>query len=448
MSRPVAYRRAMILMTASSMSVPVFGLLSAPLLAHILGVAGRGATAAAVAPNLLVVGVATLGMNDAVTFFVARRPLAARAALARAGVLVGLAGVAGVAIVLAAAPYLAAGDGALARLIVIASILAIPALVVSVFRGAATGLQMWVSVAIERASGSFLRLVLLVVLASTSSLDVQAAVLVTAITPLVGVMVYWRLLRRPSIGATEVSRSSVSSLELLAYGSKTWLGSVAVMVTGRLSQLLVTPLSDVRQLGLLVVAITISDVPYMFSTTIRDVVFGVGSGDSDPARLARTSRLATLIAFSGSLVLGVTLPWWIGLVFGGGFTAAIVPTWILLASSTIVMPGLIAGAALAAAERPGLRSLTLVLTLVVNFVGLVVLVPVIGAVGAASAALVANLVLTVLGLALQRRLLGTRVMSMLPHRRSDILDLVTESTRLLGRLRRGRPAIIPTETAD
>jgi hypothetical protein len=43
------------------------------------------------------------------------------------------------------------------------------------------------------------------------------------------------------------------------------------MVNGRLAQLLVTPLSDVQQLGLFVVAITISDVPLIVSAAVRDV---------------------------------------------------------------------------------------------------------------------------------------------------------------------------------
>ena len=54
---------------------------------------------------------------------------------------------------------------------------------------------------------------------------------------------------------------------------------------GRLDQLLVTPLAGVEQLGLLIVATNVSDVPYIVSQTIREVTFGASSAEADLERL-------------------------------------------------------------------------------------------------------------------------------------------------------------------
>src|ERR1700712_2753399 len=81
MSGLSSYQRGMVLVTASSLLVPVIGVLSAPILTHALGVAGRGEAGAAMAPGLLIGGVATLGLPQALTFHLAKRPHLMRAAI-------------------------------------------------------------------------------------------------------------------------------------------------------------------------------------------------------------------------------------------------------------------------------------------------------------------------------------------------------------------------------
>ena len=189
--------------------------------------------------------------------------------------------------------------------------------------------------------------------------------------------------------------------------SQVWLGSVAVMLMARMSQLLVTPLSGVEQLGLLAVAITISDIPYIVTQTIREVTFGTNSAKSDIERLLAASRIATLAAVAGSICIATTLPIWITTIFGTGFGDAIVPTWILLASSCIAVPGLIAGAGLDSAGRPGLRSASLAVALVAELIGLLVLVPPLGAVGAALTAFTSTSVSAMFSIRAASRTLST-----------------------------------------
>ncbi|MCZ2829851.1 oligosaccharide flippase family protein [Modestobacter sp. VKM Ac-2986] len=431
------FRRAMLVMTASSMLVPVVGILTAPILAQSLGVAGRGEAAAAVAPNLLVVSVATLGLPEALTFHLAKRPHVSRRALWWASLFSSLLGAVSLVVVLLLASPLSAGDDDLARLMVLGAVLAIPTLLVNLLRGAASGRQMWTAVAAERILNSVLRLVVLGALALTGHLDVLNAVLVMTIVPMVAGIVYWRLVLPVPPPPEGVGPAPAMASALLGFGSKIWLGSVASVLMARLSQLLVTPLSDVTQLGLLVVAITISDVPFIVAQTVRDVVFGTSSAQADPERLASTSRLGALIALVGSLVLGASLPLWIGLLFGEGFTGAVFPTWLLLASSVIAVPGLIAGAGLASAGRPGLRSAALVVALLTNLVGIFVLVPVIGAVGAATAALAGSVLSTGFGVVMAARQLRIPADRFLVPRVADVVFLVSESRKAAGRLTRG-----------
>lgn len=435
----------MVLVTGTSLLVPLVGLATAPILSHSLGVVGRGEAGAAMAPNLLIVGGATLGLPAALTYVLARHPHLSRRAIGWASLFATVLGALTLVAVYFGRRYLSGGDGALEHLMLVGALFALPTLVVGLLRGAATGRQMWRGVALERAITTVLRLVLLAGAALLGRLDVLTAVVIMCAAPVASGLVYLGLVFRRSpaweaepdrvIAAEAVETQRRVARALLGFGSQVWLGSVAVMLMARLSQLMVTPLSGVEQLGLLVVAVTISDVPYLVTQTVREVTFGVNSAVSDIERLLATSRIATLVAVAGSLVLGGSLPLWIEFVFGRDFGGAVVPTWLLLVAACAAVPGLIAGAALDSAGRPGLRSLALGLALVANVVALLWLVPLLGAVGAALAALASTLTSTIFVVVVAARMHG------LPGRRfvlptgSDLLLLRVTATTVIRRVR-------------
>jgi O-antigen/teichoic acid export membrane protein len=428
MPNVVGFRRALLLSTAASALVPIVGVVTAPILAQSLGVAGRGEVAAALAPGLLVSSAGTLGLPEALTFKLARRPEITRAALGWTALFASIAGIVFLIGTVFASPFLANGDRALARLIVLATVLTIPALLVNLLRGAAAGRQMWTELTTERILNGVLRLVAIAGLAWFGHLNILNAVLVASIAPILGGVMYWRLLVTPppplpvddDRDRSADQADSGTALALLKYGSSIWLGSVATMVVARLSQFLMVPLSDVEQLGILIVAITIAEVPFILMGTIRDVLFSVESAESNPERLAYVSRLTSLLIFVGALVMGATLPLWIGPLFGAGFTGAIVPTWITLLSHVVSVPGLMVGAGLASCGRPSFRSLAIIVALVGNLVGLLVLVPYLGAVGAALAGVLGNVLALVLSLILAKRLLGISASALMRPRLSDV----------------------------
>ena len=219
-----------------------------------------------------------------------------------------------------------------------------------------------------------------------------------------------------------------------------WLGGVATILVARISQLVIVPLSGVSELGLYVVAVTISDIPWIVVQAVRDVVFGSSAAERNDERMLATSRAATAIAALNALVLGGTLPLWLGPFFGAGFTAAEGATWVLLASSVVAVPGLVAGAAIAAAGRPGARSAAIVSGLVVDVAALVLFVPAHGALGAAVANLFCTATITGGCLAASRVLIGTPVSRYLVPTGDDVA-LLRAAVRRVWRRVRGTAAV-------
>ncbi|MFC0681411.1 oligosaccharide flippase family protein [Lysobacter korlensis] len=425
----------MILMVASSLLVPAAGILTAPILAQALGAEGRGAVAAALAPGLLAVSIATLGLPEALTFYLAKHPRVTRVAVAWSSAVAAVLGAVCLIAVFLALPFLSVGDADLADLIMLATALVIPALVVNMMRGAATGRQMWTAVALERVANAILRIAGLGVLFILGELTVLTAVLVSSIAPLVAGVVYWKLFTRPPRHEVDEPLAGPLAKLLLTFGSRVWIGAVASMVYARLSQIIMAPLSNLTELGLFVVAITIADVPLIVAFTIQGTLFGVNSKTTNAAQITATSRISLLVGAVGCLVIGVSLPAWIGPVFGAEFTDATVPTWLLLLAAVISLPGLMAAAGLGAWGRPGLRSLGLIVTLLVNVPLFVLLVPAWGAVGAGWAGIAGNVAMTLFNVLAASRVMTVPPSAFFALNSGDIRQVRHEVRRLV---RRGR----------
>lgn len=458
------YRRAVVLMTATSFLVPAVGLVTAPILAHALSVQGRGELAAALAPAGLMLAVATMGLPDAMTFFTAKRPEVTRRAVTWASLMTFGLGLACVVIVLAVLPFLRGGDIHLGRLILLASGFTIPALVIGVVRGAAIGNQMWRAVAAERLISTAGRLVAFVGLYVTGNLTVINAVLVNVLLPIVAGVVYVALWKSASPANAEIgalapldakpvyeANSTPSDLHsidtasasdvldarlrtIVAFGTRIWFGSVASMLLDRLSPLLMVPLSSVADLGIYTVANNVADLPLIVALAIAGALYGANSKSTNVDQITNTSRLSLLACLVGFVVLAGTIGFWIGPVFGSEFKGAATPTLLRTAGSLICIPGLMAGAGLAAWGRPGLRSLGLVVTLVVNILLFVILVPRYGVYGACWTSIVSSFVLSAMMVSSFCRVVGVPASKFIVIRGSDVGRLVSESRQIVQRL--------------
>ena len=185
-----------------------------------------------------------------------------------------------------------------------------------------------------------------------------------------------------------------------------WLGGVATILVARISQLVIVPLSGVSELGLYVVAVTISDIPWIIVQAVRDVVFGSSAAERerradarDVPRRHRDRRAQRARPGNAAAVARAVLRGGIHRRGGRHLGAA--------GESVVAVPGLVAGAAVAAAGRPGARSAAIVSGLVVDVAALVLLVPAHGALGAAVANLFCTATITGGCLAASRVLIGT-----------------------------------------
>lgn len=417
---------------------PLVALFSGPILAQALGVDGRGAVAAAIAPMALVVTVATFGVPEAVTWTIARSPGLARNAAGRGLLILTLAGLLATAGIVLAPPWLSGGNPEVQQLIIVASLAIVPNLLVGVLRGVASATNRWRLVTIERILTSSLRLAVLIPFWLTDTLTPLVATITVAGMPVVGAFVYVGHLRHLDPRAPVVPQEARIS-GLLNYGGRIWVGSLSGILLSRVDQVLMTPLAGTYQLGLYVVAVSISELPLIIHHAVRDVTFVTDAADSVDARLCASARISTALSALAAIFLGVSMLWWLPFLFGEDFRDSIPVAAVLLLSVVLLTSGSIAGSGLSARGRPGLRSLSLTIACAINIGLLVWLAPALGAMGAALATLAGSVIASNLNLVFLSRVFGIGFFQFYGVRRSDLRTLGRYARRAALKVRR-RPA--------
>ncbi len=178
----------------------------------------------------------------------------------------------------------------------------------------------------------------------------------------------------------------------LAFGAKVHAGAVSSTVNQRLDQLLISIFLASSQLGLDVVAVTLTSATILIGSSIEMVALpALSSVAGEAHRLGTRAYLITGIALS----LAVTAPllvlaprvirWFFGTAFEGAASCA----RVLLVGAVFLSLGRIATAALAAAGRPLAAGAGEAIALVVTLVLLPILLPAYGLIGAAVASAVA-----------------------------------------------------------
>lgn len=416
----------------------LIALITGPIMAHALGVYGRGQVAAAAAPLSLVSTLVTFGIPEAVTFAVAANPRLARLAARRAGVILVTAGLLGTGIIWLASVWLSAGEEETQMLILIASLAVIPTVLVGLLRGVASAAQQWRMVALERGMGATIRLAIILALWATGTLTPLTATIVLSLMSILGAVVYVRLpaaVRGRYVADLEPDGPTARSRGLLSYGGRIWLGSISGILLSRVDQTLMTALSGSYALGLYAIAVTVSELPLIINSAVRDVTFATDAAAPDDARLTASARVSFIACVLAGIAVGGSMPFWLPWLFGADFAAAVPVAAVLIAAVVLGTPGSIGSAGLSARGRPGLRSVSLLIAAVVNVALLVVLVPPMGAMGAAIATLVGNLVAANLNLVFLKRLAGTRIRDFYFVRGSDFRLLADFAARKLRRRR-------------
>lgn len=391
------YGANLIIAAASNLAPPMAALVTAPFLARALGVSERGDLAAATAPMMLAATAATFGIPEALTYFTARRPHAARTMLHRALAVLLFASVLVALLSVGGAAWISGGKEDVRDLIIGLSLLIPPSICVGAFRGVAMGLHRWKLVACERLISAVLRIVLTFAFFFAGNLVLVTAAVAVATPSVVGILAYVPIVRiRRALPNGDVSKSGISEVpaasrgEMSRYGLRAWAGSISGVLLSRLDQAIMVPIAGSVQLGYYTVAISISDVTVLANNAMRDVTLSADAAERKDDRLFRTARVSLLVSLLAAGSVALTVWFWIDLVFGSEFHAAAYSVLILVASAAIATPGSVIGAALTARGMPGLRSISLFGAFVSDIAALIVLGPSLGAVGASLATAVGN----------------------------------------------------------
>lgn len=422
------------------LATPIVGIACAPVLVHALGVDGRGEFAATTSPTLLLTLAGTLGLPEAVTYYVASRQMATRAALWRASIQSLVFGVVLAGLVAALASPLSGGDDRVATIMTWGATTLPLALVVGVVRGAAAGRQRWGLVNAERMFGNVLRLALVVAFAVVGRLGLWESTLIYLICPVLAGAVYTRFLAGLLRSTAEPRQAFTAEMTLLGFGMRNWAGGLAGVVLSRLDQVLITPLANSHQLGLYAAAVSIAEIPYVISAATRDVLLAADASRSDDQRAVQASRITFLATLLFAGALAITSPLLIRIAYGSAFADATPMLVLLLLASVAYTPGLTAGGLLLARGRPLARSLSLAGACVLNVALLPVLVPAFGGIGAALASVAAYVLFSTINLTLLTRRSSFGPIEMIVPRREDFRWAIEH----IRALRRKRAAGLPS----
>ncbi len=181
--------------------------------------------------------------------------------------------------------------------------------------------------------------------------------------------------------------------QVLRYGLRAHLSSVAAQASLRLDQLLLALLAPRELLGHYVVAVAVSSMVGPLYTGMSIALVPRALREPSPAKAVAgglaVAAMAVSLGSAAALVLGASLPWLMPLLFGRDFEESIGAARVLLAASVFQGANQLNGTILRAVGRPGAEGLAQGAGVAVTAALLWVALPRYGIAGAAWVSLVA-----------------------------------------------------------
>jgi O-antigen/teichoic acid export membrane protein len=306
--------------------------------ARMLGPAGRGALSVVLLWPILATGVGTLGLPRAVTFYLAKDRQDASLVTTGAFAL-GLASILSAAVLYCALPKLAASQPPSVIAYTRWSLVLLPLLYLGNLPYYALQglhrLRTWNAIRVQfsvlwlamHVAGYLLR-------RTDLGFYVWGYILVTVVHNLTWLAVF--VVQFPAFGAIRIDRAQ----DLLKYGLPLTLGSLPQSLNLRLDQVLMAALVPPRFLGLYVIAVAWSGITTPALTAFSQVLFPILLAIDDPHRqftmLARSARLTAMCAAACGVVLIISAPVAIPLIYGRAFAEAALAACILSAGSVFL----------------------------------------------------------------------------------------------------------------
>ena len=414
-------------LAAVNVVVAGLGLLSGPLQARALGPDGRGTLAAILVPVTLGPQLASLGLGAYATRAVARGrsiPVVfgslAVPLLAVSLILVGTSGW--------IAELVAGGRPLVHRYVQLGLIIAPVGLFGGLLLNIAVGLERWRLLVLGRILSPLIWTLGVVGLYATGRLTVTSAFVVTLAGSLAAVLPFLTMLFS---GRPKVDRAVIR--EGVRFGVKTWLGGLSALAAVRLDQLLMARLVEPAELGLYVVAVTMSTFATSVLVGAVSTVIAPRIAAGDVGMAARASRVTLALITAVAIALLVTTPFLMPLVFGAEFGDAIALAQVLLVASVPFTGAFVLATILVYSGHPGTAARADVAAALLTAVGLVVLLPVLGAMGAAIVSLLAYSVSFALLLVWTSRNLALPARQFLLMTRDDVAIVWQESRSMMRR---------------
>lgn len=365
-------------LTAVNAFVVLLGFVSAPILARALGPEGRGDLAAILLPVTLAPIVFGLGLGTYVTRQVARGQ--------SAGVLMGSVGPLVLALGIVAAllgpivaELFAGGRDVVYTYILVGFLLMPVALLILLLLSFANGLERWSVVVMARIVAAVVSTIAIVVLYVLGALTVASTAIVMLATGVIaGIPALWVT---GEIGRLRF-RFKVAR-ESLWFGLRAWAGGIGSVANVRLDQLLMVRLVEPRELGLYVVAFTISGffVNPVVGALTPAMLPRFAAGDA--ALIARVLRTTLAGIALVSALIALAAPLIIHVLFGADFADALPMTWLLLVAAVPMAGVTVLSTALTSSGYPGFGAAAEFVMLLVTVPCLLLTLSTYGAIAAA-----------------------------------------------------------------
>lgn len=307
---------------------PILGLASGPILARALGPEGRGQFAAIMQPISVAAAVASIGIPTAVTYFIAKSYDRRRT------LKIALWMCAPVAILtyLCMAWYaktVSANQGIDIVLLWIAWTAIIASAFVQIRRAYWQGLGNWRRLDWERAVFAILRFLGVCAVAAIGiSIAGPYAIVSLAAFVCAAVILYIT----PASQAVE-SPKIPNTKQVLKYSLSASIGTIAIIASSRLDQIVLPAATSAVELGYYAVAVTVAEVPVIFGVlAARNVLQSAASGLPIRRCLVEV-RLYIIAGVSTCVIAAAVAPVAVPLVFGDDFKSSVFSVQILAISS-------------------------------------------------------------------------------------------------------------------
>lgn len=345
---------------------PFLGVLSGPILARTLGPDGRGQFAAVAQPVMIAGAIASLGIPAAATYFTAREgsPRGVYRLAIVAGIIPALVTYAGM---LWYAAKVASSQGLSYTLVASSWGFVFLLAIVQIRRGVWQGLGRWRILDLERALFAVFRFLGVVVVALCGIASVPWYVVATFGGVGLGGAVLWRSLPRPD----NSTKPKIARSRFWLYSMSSSIGTITLIASSRLDQMLFPAAGSSEQLGLYAVAVTIAEVPLVCGSLVARNTLTLASTGSNLREVLSEIWLYIGVGAIGSVILSAAAPFIVPLFFGRSFAPAVGSVIVLCVGTVLGIGALALSAYLSGVGLPFLGSAVPALSLIVTVVGFV-----------------------------------------------------------------------------